>query len=105
MSQVVSANIKTFFTNNDKFSSKFVKILSRERADIVRKHVITVIRADSGEGNIVQDDLADIDILPCTTSNESRQRRPRGGAATEWHPREPPMYPQDRLQRASLFFC
>lgn len=27
MSQVVSANIKTFFTNNDKFSSKFVKIL------------------------------------------------------------------------------
>lgn len=27
MSQVVSANIKNFFTNNDKFSSKFVKIL------------------------------------------------------------------------------
>lgn len=60
MSQVVFANIKTFFTNNDKFSSKFVKILSRERADIVREHVIAVIRADGGEGDIVQDDLGDI---------------------------------------------
>lgn len=32
---------------------------------------------------------ADIDILPCTTRDESRQRRPRGSAATEWHTREP----------------
>ena len=30
-----------------------------------------------------------IDIIPSTTSGDSRQERPRGGAATEWHPREP----------------
>lgn len=87
MSQVVSANIKTFFMNNDKFSSKFVKILhfrsflrarsvvgphpartgcivirklSRERADIVREYGFAVIGADGGEGDIVQDDLGDI---------------------------------------------
>jgi len=30
-----------------------------------------------------------IDIIICTTSGDSRQGRPRGGEATEWHPREP----------------
>ena len=30
-----------------------------------------------------------IDIIHCTTSGDSRQGRPRGGEATEWHPREP----------------
>lgn len=37
-----------------------IRKLSRERADIVREHVIAVIRADGGEGDIVQDDLCDI---------------------------------------------
>ena len=41
-------------------SGGIIRKLSRERADIVREHVIAVIRADSGEGNIVQDDVADI---------------------------------------------
>ena len=35
-------------------------MLSHERADIVREHVIAVIRADGGEGDIVQDNLGDI---------------------------------------------
>jgi len=30
-----------------------------------------------------------IDIIHSTTSGDSRQGRPRGGEATEWHPREP----------------
>ena len=30
-----------------------------------------------------------IDIIHGTTSGVSRQGRPRGGEATEWHPREP----------------
>lgn len=37
MPQVVSANIKTFFTNNDKFSSKFVKVLSHNLDDIAER--------------------------------------------------------------------
>lgn len=37
-----------------------IRKLSRERADIVREHVIAVIGADGGEGDIVQDDLGDI---------------------------------------------
>ena len=41
-------------------SDGIVRKLSRERADIVREHVIAVIRADGGEGDIVQDDLGDI---------------------------------------------
>ena len=31
----------------------------------------------------------DIDIIPSTTSGDSRQGRPRGDEATEWHPRKP----------------
>lgn len=41
-------------------SEGIVRKLSRERADIVGANVIAVIRADGGEGDIVQDNLGDI---------------------------------------------
>ena len=41
-------------------SDGIVRKLSRERADIVREYGFAVIRADGGEGDIVQDDLGDI---------------------------------------------
>lgn len=37
-----------------------IRKLSRKRADIVREYGFAVIRADGGEGDIVQDDLGDI---------------------------------------------
>ena len=44
-----------------------------------------------------------IDIIHSTTSGDSRQGRPRGGEATEWHPREP-QAPEGK-GTATLKFC
>ena len=52
-------------------SDGIVRKLSRERADIVREHVIAVIRADGGEGNVVQNHLADIAEI-CAVRREIR---------------------------------
>ncbi|MBQ8812292.1 MAG: hypothetical protein IJZ70_08275 [Bacteroidales bacterium] len=38
--------------------------------------------------NKITNTIIDIIVLS-TTSGDSRQGRPRGGEATEWHPREP----------------
>ena len=47
--------------------------------------------------------LTDIDIIHGTTSGDSRHGRPRGGEATEWHPREP-QAPEGK-EAATLKFC
>ena len=48
-----------------------IRKLSRKRADIVREHVIAVIGTDGGEGDIVQDDLANIAKI-CAVRREIR---------------------------------
>ena len=44
-----------------------------------------------------------IDIILGTTSSDSSEGRPRGGEATEWHPREP-QAPEGK-GTAALKFC
>ena len=48
-------------------------------------------------------DIIIIDIIHSTTNGASRQGRPRGGEATEWHPREP-QAPEGK-GTATLKFC
>ena len=73
-----------------------------ENQRITKQHVFNLLNPVI-RGNLHKSTNSIIDIIHCTTSDDSRQGRPRGGEATEWHPRES-QAPEGK-GTATLKFC